>query len=86
MTEAIEYLEKFVMVAESAQLSRSLVDACISLGDIYNERVSISYNDDALELIVIQDQNLCSCMRDCPIRNLTNVLIHIGISPILPND
>uniref|UniRef100_A0A8C3RPC6 Tetratricopeptide repeat protein 29 n=1 Tax=Chelydra serpentina TaxID=8475 RepID=A0A8C3RPC6_CHESE len=38
VTEAIEYLEKFVTVAKSAQLSRSLVDACISLGDIYNER------------------------------------------------
>uniref|UniRef100_A0A674JM71 Tetratricopeptide repeat protein 29 n=1 Tax=Terrapene triunguis TaxID=2587831 RepID=A0A674JM71_9SAUR len=38
VTEAIAYLEKFVTVAKSAQLSRSLVDACISLGDIYNER------------------------------------------------
>uniref|UniRef100_A0A8C0J5U6 Tetratricopeptide repeat protein 29 n=1 Tax=Chelonoidis abingdonii TaxID=106734 RepID=A0A8C0J5U6_CHEAB len=38
VTEAIEYLEKFVTVAKSAQLSRSLVDACIFLGDIYNER------------------------------------------------
>ncbi|XP_074849317.1 tetratricopeptide repeat protein 29 isoform X2 [Carettochelys insculpta] len=36
--EAIEYLEKFVTVAKTAHLSRGLVDACISLGDIYNER------------------------------------------------
>lgn len=41
MTEAIKYLEEFVKVAKSAHLSRSLVDACVFLGDIYNEKVSI---------------------------------------------
>ncbi|XP_059577986.1 tetratricopeptide repeat protein 29 isoform X4 [Alligator mississippiensis] len=38
VTEAIKYLEEFVKVAKSAHLSRSLVDACVFLGDIYNEK------------------------------------------------
>ncbi|XP_019377713.1 PREDICTED: tetratricopeptide repeat protein 29 isoform X2 [Gavialis gangeticus] len=38
VTEAIKYLEEFVKVAKSAHLSCSLVDACVFLGDIYNEK------------------------------------------------
>ncbi|XP_019389986.1 PREDICTED: tetratricopeptide repeat protein 29 [Crocodylus porosus] len=38
VTEAIKYLEEFVKVAKSAHLSCRLVDACVFLGDIYNEK------------------------------------------------
>ncbi|XP_039194942.1 tetratricopeptide repeat protein 29 isoform X4 [Crotalus tigris] len=40
--EAIRYLEMFMDIAKKVQLSQSLVDACIFLGNIYNE--SGNYN------------------------------------------
>uniref|UniRef100_A0A8D0L5X4 Tetratricopeptide repeat protein 29 n=1 Tax=Sphenodon punctatus TaxID=8508 RepID=A0A8D0L5X4_SPHPU len=45
VTEAIKYLEKFVDIAKSAHHSRSLVNACTFLGNIYNERVSIRFRN-----------------------------------------
>ncbi|XP_072719510.1 tetratricopeptide repeat protein 29 [Ciconia boyciana] len=36
--EAIKYLGDFMKTAENAHLSQSLVDACVLLGNIYNER------------------------------------------------
>ncbi|XP_074445086.1 tetratricopeptide repeat protein 29 isoform X5 [Larus michahellis] len=38
VAETIEYLEEFMKAAENAHLSQSLVDACVLLGNIYNER------------------------------------------------
>uniref|UniRef100_A0A8D0GNI2 Tetratricopeptide repeat protein 29 n=1 Tax=Sphenodon punctatus TaxID=8508 RepID=A0A8D0GNI2_SPHPU len=48
VTEAIKYLEKFVDIAKSAHHSRSLVNACTFLGNIYNERVSIRFRNYAM--------------------------------------
>ncbi|XP_010142285.1 PREDICTED: tetratricopeptide repeat protein 29, partial [Buceros rhinoceros silvestris] len=36
--ETIKYLGEFMKTAENAHLSQSLVDACVLLGNIYNER------------------------------------------------
>ncbi|KAM6206557.1 LOW QUALITY PROTEIN: tetratricopeptide repeat protein 29 [Sarcoramphus papa] len=36
--ETIKYLGEFMKAAENAHLSQSLVDACVLLGNIYNER------------------------------------------------
>ncbi|XP_010289924.1 PREDICTED: tetratricopeptide repeat protein 29 [Phaethon lepturus] len=38
VAEAIKYLGEFMKAAENAHLSQSLVDACLLLGNIYNER------------------------------------------------
>uniref|UniRef100_A0A8C0B7N8 Tetratricopeptide repeat protein 29 n=1 Tax=Buteo japonicus TaxID=224669 RepID=A0A8C0B7N8_9AVES len=38
MAESIKYLGEFMKTAENAHLSQSLVDACVLLGNIYNER------------------------------------------------
>uniref|UniRef100_A0A8C6YX66 Tetratricopeptide repeat protein 29 n=1 Tax=Nothoprocta perdicaria TaxID=30464 RepID=A0A8C6YX66_NOTPE len=38
VAETVTHLEEFVKVAENAHLSRSLVDACILLGNLCNER------------------------------------------------
>lgn len=40
MAESLARLEEFKKVAENAHLSRSVVDACVLIGNIYNERVS----------------------------------------------
>ncbi|KAK4819015.1 hypothetical protein QYF61_024131 [Mycteria americana] len=40
--EAIKYLGDFMKAAENAHLSQSLVDACVLLGNIYNERAYFS--------------------------------------------
>ncbi|XP_054028492.1 tetratricopeptide repeat protein 29 [Dryobates pubescens] len=36
-TETVKYLEEFMKYAEDSHLSRSLVDACVLLGNVYNE-------------------------------------------------
>uniref|UniRef100_A0A8C0B760 Tetratricopeptide repeat protein 29 n=1 Tax=Buteo japonicus TaxID=224669 RepID=A0A8C0B760_9AVES len=38
VAESIKYLGEFMKTAENAHLSQSLVDACVLLGNIYNER------------------------------------------------
>uniref|UniRef100_A0A8C3JTD0 Tetratricopeptide repeat protein 29 n=1 Tax=Calidris pygmaea TaxID=425635 RepID=A0A8C3JTD0_9CHAR len=38
VAETTEYLGEFMKAAENAHLSQSLVDACVLLGNIYNER------------------------------------------------
>ncbi|XP_010218664.1 PREDICTED: tetratricopeptide repeat protein 29-like, partial [Tinamus guttatus] len=38
VAETVTHLEEFVKVAENAHLSRSLVDACVLLGNLCNER------------------------------------------------
>lgn len=40
IVESIEYLENFIEVAKTSNLSQSLAETCICLGDIFNARVS----------------------------------------------
>lgn len=50
MDETLTSLEEFMKVAEDAHLSQSLVDACVLLGNIYNERVSTGCSNDVKQL------------------------------------
>lgn len=49
--------------AEKAHLSQSLVDACVLLGNIYNERVSTGCSKDVKRLHLIHGKNLVLHMR-----------------------
>lgn len=50
MAETLTSLEEFMKVAEDVHLSQSLVDACVLLGNIYNERVSTGCSNDVKQL------------------------------------
>ncbi|RXM31068.1 hypothetical protein EOD39_7299 [Acipenser ruthenus] len=56
ITESVKYLEKFIQVAKSSDQSRSLQDACMCLGVIYNNRVLKGNDSDLLceEITYIQ--------------------------------
>lgn len=44
--------------AENAHLSQSLVEACVLLGNIYNERVSTGCSNDVKQLGLIHGKSL----------------------------
>lgn len=63
MAESIKYLGEFMKTAENAHLSQSLVDACVLLGNIYNERVSTGCSNDVKQLGLMHGKDLVLHMR-----------------------
>lgn len=63
VAESIKYLGEFMKTAENAHLSQSLVDACVLLGNIYNERVSTGCSNDVKQLGLMHGKDLVLHMR-----------------------
>ncbi|KAM3832059.1 tetratricopeptide repeat protein 29 [Vipera latastei] len=72
--EAIRYLEMFMDIAKKVQLSQSLVDACIFLGNIYNESGNYSK---ACEYF-IQAFEAANALSDLALMNEIKVYCGIG--------